>query len=308
MLLRELLMEYDIECDCVSLENTMSLDMFAGEFVGQCSPLFRWAGGKSQLLSAIRFYAPKKFNTYFEPFVGGGALLFALMPDKAVINDLNKSIINLYKDVRDNYKDLVSMLEAVSKLPDTETVYLTVRDMYNDYVRKENYSVELSALFMYLNAKAFNSLYRVNGKGEFNVSYRKEVKVQPVYTPETLKYAHEYFLNNEVDILSGDFIKATERASKGDFVYFDPPYAPVSESKNFTGYTQDGFSVEDQERLAEEFRRLTHLGVQCIESNSDCELIRDLYKGCTIKTLNVNYYPQPTSDDIKRQEVLILNF
>ena len=192
MNLSEFLSEMKIEILPVKTQfMDADLDMFGGEFVGQTSPVFRWVGGKSQLLPAIRFYSPKSFNSYFEPFVGGGALLFSLMPKCPFINDVNPVIINLYKDIKDNYIDLIQVLQSLSKLPDTETVYLTIRDIYNTNVKQGVLTPEVSGMFLYLNAKAFNGLYRVNQAGEFNVGYAKESVRPYVYQPEALRFAHD---------------------------------------------------------------------------------------------------------------------
>lgn len=301
-----------LESNCISipeisLDSQYPIDMFGGDFVGQCSPLFRWVGGKTQLLPAVRFYAPKKFDTYFEPFLGGGALLFNLMPERAVVNDVNSVLINLYRDVRDNYERLVTLLRVLSNVPDTEQTFYDIRRMFNAYL-KGTPCVEMSALFFYLNSKCFNGVYRVNSNGEFNVSYAKESRRPCVYVPETLQYAHDYFSSNQVEFLCGDFLKCTEKAKEGDFVYFDPPYVPVSENKNFDRYSSDGFGVQDQERLATEFKRLDSIGVKCLLSNSETPLVHELYKDYIIKSLSVNYYVQPISDNIHRSECLIKNF
>ena len=309
MLLDEFLKSFKIEVEDVSISNlSVELDMFDGEFVGQCSPLFRWAGGKSQLLSPLKFYAPKSFDTYYEPFIGAGALLFALMPKKAVINDLNPVLTNLYLNVKNNYPELIQTLNQLSKLPDTESVYLTIRDMFNANLKAGNFTPDMSALFLYLNAKGFNGLYRVNSKGEFNVGYAKDLVKPCIYSPEVFKYVHNYFVNNQVDILQGDFLNCTKTASKGDFVYFDPPYIPVSQTKNFTSNTSTKFDESLQYKLADEFKRLSDLGVKCMLSNSDTPLLRELYKSYTIRELNVTYMINPNSNDLKRTECLVLNY
>ena len=297
----------DLGIELSSVENApVELDMFEGEFVGQCVPLFRWVGGKTQLLSAIRFYAPRSYNTYFEPFVGAGALLFDLMPKKAVINDINEQIIGLYKDVKDNFEELKIRLLALSKVPSTEEVFLKARQVYNSYIRQGIRSVDVSALFMYISANCFNGLYRVNRQGEFNVGFSHD-STRP-WHDDNFKYAYDYFNSSDITILSGDFMECTKDAKEGDFVYFDPPYIALSDTKNFDRYSPGKFKFDDQVRLAGEFRRLTELGVKCMLSNSDSEVLRDLYEGFMIRDLNVNYYIQPTSTDIKRSECLVLNF
>ena len=295
-------------CPRSVVQSDLELDMFGGEFIGQCSPLFRWAGGKTQLLSAIQFYAPKTYKAYYEPFIGGAALLFALMPNKCVINDVNPVISTFYRVVRDNYCDLVCLLDTLEKLPDTEEIFLNLRGIFNDYVLHDNFGIETSALFLYLNAKCFNGLYRVNSKGEFNVGWAKESVKTALYSKQALKCAHDFFNHSNIAIMNGDFMECTEICSENDFVYFDPPYVPVDSVKNFTSYDKSGFTLEDQERLAKEFKRLTGLGVKCMLSNSESDLVLDLYSEYKIRKLGVNYYIQPNSKEIKRNELLITNY
>jgi len=309
MNLNEFLSEMKIEILPIKTQFTdTDLDMFGGEFVGQTSPVFRWVGGKTQLLSALRFYSPKSFGAYYEPFVGGGALLFSLMPKCPTINDVNPVIINLYRDIKDNYNDLIWVLQALTKLPDTETVYLAIRDIYNSHIRNNELTVDVSGMFFYLNAKCFNGLYRVNSKGEFNVGYAKDSVRPYIYQVDTLKFVHDYFNSTDITIFCGDYRKCLETVQPGDFVYLDPPYAVISDTKGFTAYAQDGFDEKAQIELAEEFRRLSDLGVYVMQSNSDADLIRDLYSDYKIKELNVNYYIQPHSSDIRRSELLIMNY
>ena len=185
-------------------------------------PIVKWAGGKRQLIDKLIEYMPQTYNKYFEPFIGGGALLFELMPTVAVINDVNQDLLAIYKCLADNenYKSMINDLENHEKNHSEEYFYK---------VREEDRKPEFNTIpiwkrasrAIYLNKSCFNGLYRVNSKGYFNVPSAKKDKVK-TYDVDNINRLHNYFLKNEVSILEGDFVDAVKNAEAGDFVYFDP--------------------------------------------------------------------------------------
>ena len=187
------------------------------------APFVKWAGGKRQLLSQIKERMPEKYNDYYEPFVGGGAVIFELLPTNALINDINKALINAYKQIRDVPEDF---LKAVKKLDegmweDGKRYYYSLREHYNDKLMKSEYDIELAALFVFINKHCFNGLYRVNGKGLFNVPYNNNRRSS---VDEEVIIEISNFLKG-VNIIDGDFEDACKDAKKGDFVFIDSPYA-----------------------------------------------------------------------------------
>ena len=239
-------------------------------------PYLKWAGGKRQLLPEIRKYIPASFDLYVEPFVGAGAVLFDLQPGRAVINDANRQLIMTYEVIRDDVETLIAALkEHAAK--NTKEYYYTVREQDRDSAVFGRLSkTEKAARLIYLNKTCFNGLYRVNSQGLFNVPYGR-YKNPAICEEETLRGIHEYFRNNEVVILNGDFAKAARMATPDSFVYFDPPYHSADNS-NFTGYQADGFPEAEQLRLRDVMKELTDQGVKCLLSNSDTEFIRKIYK------------------------------
>ena len=207
-------------------------------------PFLKWAGGKTQLLPELRKYLPPEFNRYYEPFVGAGAVLFELQPYTAVINDVNAELINCYNMIKWFLKMLVMELSGYKN---DEDFYYSVRAL--DRVRNNfKPDVESAARTIYLNKTCFNGLYRVNSKGQFNTPYgRYKNEFKP--DEETILAVSKYLNESQVTILSGDFETTVKDAREGDFVYFDPPYDPVSETANFTAYNSGGFSRGDQARL-----------------------------------------------------------
>lgn len=271
------------------------------------SPFVKWAGGKRQLLSQIKERMPEKYNNYYEPFVGGGAVLFGVLPANALINDINKSLINAYRKICDEPHQF---LEAVNKLDsemweDGKTYFYSLRERYNDKMMKMEYDVELAALFVFINKHCFNGLYRVNGRGLFNVPYNKSrrVSVDANLIIETSKYLQG------VTIMEGDFQDACTNAGKGDFVFLDSPYAPLNPT-SFEAYTKEGFDIESHRRLARLYEELTDRGCYCMLTNHNTEFIKELYgnKGYKIDVVSVKR--MINSDASKRvgEEVIICNY
>ncbi len=239
-------------------------------------PYLKWAGGKRQLLPEIRRFIPASFDLYIEPFVGAGAVLFDLQPEKAVINDANRQLIMTYEVIRDDVETLIEALkEHAAK--NTKEYYYTVREMDRDPAVFGGLSkTEKAARLIYLNKTCFNGLYRVNSQGLFNVPYGR-YKNPAICEEETLRGIHAYFRRNDVTILNGDFEDAARLATPDSFVYFDPPYHSADNS-NFTGYQADGFPEAEQIRLRDVMKELTGQGVRCLLSNSDTGFIRKIYQ------------------------------
>lgn len=275
----------------------------------EIKPFVKWAGGKAQILDEIKFLLPKQFNTYFEPFVGGGALFLNLTPNKAVISDYNNELISTYTCFKSK-KNFNLMIKKIIEHENnhSEDYYYKVREMD----RNENYNALpiyiKAARLIYLNKACFNGLYRVNGKGYFNVPSGKKETVKAYY-PELFENLHQYLKSPNIMILNGDFEKTVLLAKKGDFVYFDPPYDTFDEQNNFTTYTKDNFGKDEQIRLAKVFKKLDKKGVFVMLSNHNTSFIRELYKDFNIKIIqarrNINSQGHGRGSV---EEVLITNY
>ena len=273
----------------------------------QAKPFVKWAGGKGQLLEQFKEIFPNEFNTYYEPMVGAGAVFFELNPKRAVINDVNEDLIKTYRVVRDKVQDLIEILKEFEKSHDEE-FYYQKRGEFN-LIKKENnpdHDLDLAARFIYLNRTCFNGLYRVNSSGEFNVpmgSYKNPT----ICNKELLKVVSKRLKKTKIKY--GDFESAIEGVDADDFVYFDPPYDPVSKTSNFTEYTNGGFGDQDQKRLAKVFKKLSRKNAKVALSNSDTEFIRNLYDDFKIKKVEASRFINCKSKERgKVGEVLIVNF
>jgi len=246
-------------------------------------PFLKWAGGKRQLLNDIRPFIPVRFTTYYEPFVGAGAVLFDIQPKRAIINDFNEQLITTYKVIRDNVEELIILLKEY-KERNSEEYYYSIRELDRN---KENFAklsdVEIAARFIYLNKTCFNGLYRVNSLGAFNVPYSHSKN--PMICDEPVLHAVSHYLNNnDIEMFTGDYSLILNTADKNSFVYLDPPYHSDNDT-NFTGYQAGGFDADEQIRLRNVFDALTKRGVKCLLSNADTPFIRELYSAYTIETV-----------------------
>lgn len=271
------------------------------------TPFVKWAGGKRQLLTQIKERMPEKYNNYFEPFVGGGAVTFALLPENALINDINKALINAYRQICDVPE---VFLKAIKKLDnemweDGKEYYYFLREHYNDKLMKTEFDVELAALFVFINKHCFNGLYRVNGKGLFNVPYNNSRRVS--VDEKLIMEISEYL--QSVKIMDGDFEVACKEAKGGDFVFIDSPYAPLNPT-SFESYTKEGFDIESHKRLAKLFDELTARGCYCMLTNHNTDLINELYGNKGYKIDIVSVKRMINSDASKRvgEEVIICNY
>ena len=271
------------------------------------APFVKWAGGKRQLIPQIRERMPEKYNDYYEPFVGGGAVIFDLLPANALINDINKALINTYRTIC-NEPD--ALLKEVNRLDndmweDGKKYYYSIREHYNDKLMRSEYDVELAALFVFINKHWFYGFYRVNGKGLFNVPYNNSRRVS---VDENVIIATSEYLRG-VTIIDGDFEQACKNAKKGEFVFIDSPYAPLNPT-SFESYTKEGFDIESHKRLAKLYDELTARGCYCMLTNHNTELINELYGNKDYKIDVVSVKRMINSDASNRvgEEVIICNY
>lgn len=269
-------------------------------------PVVKWVGGKRQLLPQIRRLLPNRFSTYFEPFVGGGAVLFDIQPKKAIINDYNSELINVYNVIK---ADLDSLLLDLKKHINSSDYFYQIRALDRDCKFYNNMtSVERASRILYLNKTCFNGLFRVNQAGEFNAPFGS-YKNPNIINEITLRAVSNYFNKNDIRFLNGDFESSLKGIRKGAFVYFDPPYDPLSSSSNFTGYTEGGFNREDQLRLKDLCDKLDKKGIKFLLSNSSTEFIKESYKNYEI--INVKARRAINSNGSSRgeiNEVLVRNY
>lgn len=272
------------------------------------APFVKWAGGKRQLLPQIKERMPERYHRYFEPFVGGGAVVFELLPADATINDINRELVNAYRQIRDVPEDF---LHAVNRLDegiqsgDGREYYVFLRECYNDKRRKAEYDVELAALFVFLNKHCFNGLYRVNSKGAFNVPYNGSRRTSA--DEDAIRKISEYL--RSITILDGDFADACKNAREGDFIFIDSPYAPLNPT-SFESYTKEGFDMENHKRLAALFDELTDRGCYCMLTNHNTRLIHELYggKGYPMDVVSVKRMINSDASNRTGEEVIIRNY
>ena len=271
-------------------------------------PFVKWAGGKRQIIDKLKQYIPDEFNTYYEPFVGGGALLFELSPKNAVINDYNRELMNVYECIKDA-KKFESMCKELNhhETMHSEEYYYEIRNLDRDKKKFNKLAdYKRAARTIYLNKACFNGLYRVNSKNEFNVPFGKKNKVN-TYEGDNLITVTNYLTMNDVRILCCDFEEAVSSAKKGDFVYFGPPYD--SDTATFNSYTEDGFGKDEQRRLAKVFKDLDSRGCYVMLSNHNTHLVNDLYKGYNIHVIeakrNINANANGRGNV---EEVIITNY
>lgn len=263
-------------------------------------PFIKWAGGKSQLLNEIRAKYPETIDKYCEPFVGGGAVLLDVLanchPKEVLINDINAELIGTYKQIRDNIDDVVAFLaELQNRFWEKDDVarkemYMAKRERFNQLISANSTGVETAVLFIFLNKTCFNGLYRVNGKGAFNVpigSYKKP----PICDEENLRKICNLLKN--VTIQFGDYSKCKFFIDSRTFVYIDPPYRPLTATSSFTSYTENGFGDKEQIELGKFVDEISAKGAKVVVSNSDPKnsdesdsFFDDLYSSYTIMRIS----------------------
>lgn len=270
-------------------------------------PFIKWAGGKTQLLAELRRRVPKFFATYHEPFIGGGAMFLSLAPTKAYINDINPQLVNLYRQIRDNVGELLEIIRREDSVLCDKEYYYSVRKRYNNKISNAELDVEAAALMVWCNRHCFNGLYRVNCKGLFNVPYNNKVGGSSI-DRENLLRINEYLNQADVSISNLDFEEACKNVKAGDFVYLDPPYAPVSETADFTSYTKDGFGISDHKRVAALFHSLSDKGAYVMASNSCTLFVRELYEGCNIEVVSAKRMINRDASKRTGEELIIRNY
>lgn len=272
------------------------------------TPIIKWAGGKRQLLPALLEGLPNFSGRYVEPFLGSGALFFELQPQKAIINDINLELINMYVQIRDNCDAVKLVLDdfqiqynRLKTSDERSQLYYEKRSEFNQRIgMNQNRTEADAALFIFLNKACYNGLYRVNAKGQFNTPTAKRVNLN-LYDEENMNQCSTALLRAR--ILNCDFAEACKGLRKGDFVYFDSPYYDTYDS-----YQPGGFPTVEHERLATLFKRLSKRGIYCMLSNSDTKFIKDLYSDFSISIIPVKRLIN--CDGTKRMgtEVIIRNY
>ncbi|MCH8519905.1 MAG: DNA adenine methylase [Nanoarchaeota archaeon] len=277
--------------------------MIKNKFV---QPFLKWAGGKRALFHEIKKRVPKSYSTYYEPFLGGGAVLFSLQPKKAVVNDINSEIINVYRIIKTNVEELIKELK---KHKNDSDYFYKIRDQdRNSEIYKSLTDVQKAARIIFLNKTCFNGLFRVNSQGQFNAPFGR-YKNPNILNEEVLRAVKKYLNENKIEILNGNFDDFISKIKKGSFVYLDPPYDPVSSTASFTGYNLDGFGKQDQIKLKEYCDKLNKKGVKFLLSNSATDFIKELYKDYTIEIVEVpRNINSVGSKRGKVDEVLIRNY
>ncbi|WP_308618515.1 DNA adenine methylase [uncultured Enterococcus sp.] len=270
-------------------------------------PFVKWVGGKRQLITKIDELAPRKgsYARYYEPFLGGGAVLFNTQPNRATVNDFNEELINVYLTIKNNVDELILDLQNHEN---NEGYFYEMREQDRKESYKEWSNIRKASRFIYLNKTCYNGLYRVNSQGFFNSPFGK-YKNPNIVNEFVLKHVSNYLNKNDIKFISGDYEKSLKGIRKNSFVYFDPPYAPVSQTSNFTGYTLGGFNEDEQIRLKKVCDKLDKKGVKFLLSNSNVPLITELYKDYEINVVDAKR--SINSDADKRgsvEEVLIRNY
>lgn len=268
------------------------------------APFVKWAGGKRQLLTQIKERMPKFYNKYYEPFVGGGAVIFEFLPQNAVINDINRALVNTYRQICNEPEVFLKVIYKMDSdmWEDGKKYYYSLRERYNEKLMKEEFDIELAALFVFINKHCFNGLYRVNRKGLFNVPYNDSKRKS--YDEENIRAISQYLKG--VTILEGDFETACENAKERDFIFFDSPYAPLNPT-SFESYTKEGFDIESHKRLSRLFDNLTKRGCYCMLTNHNTKLIKELYsnKGYSLDIVSVKRMINSDASNRVGEEVII---
>ncbi len=284
--------------------------VFAWHQENKPKPFVKWVGGKRQLLKQFKMmslYPPKDFNPskakYFEPFVGGGAVFFDLLPQKAVLSDLNSELVITYNVIKNDVKKLIKSLK---KHKNNKDYFLKIREKEPQKLS----DVERASRFIYLNRTCFNGMYRVNSSGRFNVPFGSQSN--PLICDEQNLFKVSDSLKN-VKIVEQDYKQVLKEAKKGDFIYFDPPYYPINRTSSFTSYTANGFLEKEQEELRDTYFELHKKGCFVMLSNSNTEFIKKLYLGLDkkVKVHKVEATRMINSDATKRgkiKEVLVINY
>ena len=274
----------------------------------KAKPFIKWVGGKRQLIPQFKnmnLLPPIDFdinkNTYFEPFVGGGAIFFEITPINSIISDLNSQLIITYNSVKN---DVEKLIEKLKTYKNEKEFFLEARNWDTNKLSE----IEIASRFIYLNKTAFNGMYRVNKTGKFNVPFGKYSN--PLICDEDNLRSASTILQN-VKILNRGYKEVLKDAKEQDFIYLDPPYHPLNPTSSFTNYTSNGFNENDQKELRDTYIELSNRGCYVLLSNSDTEFIRELYNKEGIKIQTVQAGRAINSDSTKRgkiSELIISNY
>ena len=300
---------YTIERLFNSLGRTLEPIKLEEKKIQDLHPFVKWAGGKTQLLDVISKRVPDIFNRYYEPFVGGGALLLKLQPKFFSINDTNSELMAAFDCFRndESFEQLKKLLEEHER-NHSEDYYYKIRELDRSEEFAKMSQVEKAARMIYLNKACFNGLYRVSSKGYFNVPFGKKEKVN-CFDRENFDNLRQYFNKKYVTITTLDFEDALKGVVYGDFVYLDPPYDTWEDKDSFTSYSKDAFGKDEQKRLARVFRDLANKGAFVMLSNHNTEFIRELYSDYIIEVVearrNINSNGQGRGTV---EEVIITNY
>lgn len=276
--------------------NTMAEQALEKKYNIQTKPILKWAGGKTQMLKDLLPKVPASYGRYIEPFIGGGAMFFALNPNDAIIADSNPELINMYTQVADNVDKVI---EYLKQYENTQEMFYEVRALEWQELPK----AEAAARTIYLNKTCFNGLYRVNKKGKFNVPFGR-YKSPNICDEEALYAASEAL--QKANIICGDYLSVLkEYARPGDFIFLDPPYLPISEYADFKRYTKEQFYEEDHVELAKEVFRLQELGCIVILTNSNHPLVHELYEPFNIEVIQTKRYISCSGSNRKGEDVIV---
>lgn len=280
------------------------------QVLGTPKPFVKWAGGKRQLVPILTQNLPKTFGTYHEPFLGGGALLFSLLTNKIgyryKVSDLNSDLVLTYTVIRDKINDLISSLKnhEGNYQNDSKSYYYQVRDS------TPKNEIEKTSRLLFLNRTCFNGLYRVNSKGKFNVPIGRYTNPN-IVNEDNLRSVNNILNSSNISIKCQDFEAVLRTAKKGDLVYFDPPYQPVSETANFTSYTNKDFTVDDLTRLVKMCHDLDSKGCKVLFSNSDSKEVISMFSKNLWNVTKIKANRSINSDSKKRKghfEILVKNY
>lgn len=273
-------------------------------------PFVKWAGGKRQLIPILNENLPKTFGTYFEPFLGGGALLFNMLTErndqKCSISDLNSDLVLSYTTIRDKIDDLINSLKNHEKhyQKNSKKYYYSIRES------NPRNQIEKTSRLIFLNRTCFNGLYRVNSKGKFNVPLGKYTNPN-IVNEENLRSVSRILRSSRISIKCRDFEAVLRDAKRDDLVYFDPPYQPVSDTSNFTSYTNKDFTYDDLSRLVELCMKLDSKGCNVLLSNSNSQKVADMFTTKPWKIFKIKANRSINSNSKKRTghfELLIKNY
>lgn len=247
------------------------------------TPVVKWVGGKRQLLPEIIALRPKRITTYCEPFLGGGAVLLALQPKRALVNDLNADLMTVYQVIKEDVEGLITWLSRHENSPE---YFYRIRDLDRDQAAyQELTDLERASRLLYLNKTCYNGLFRVNLAGQFNSPFGSYKKPNIVNAP-VLRAVSHYFNTADITFTCQDFAQVLAKLPKGSFAYLDPPYDPVSDTASFTGYNRGGFGREEQLRLKACCDQLDARGIRFLLSNSATPFIQELYSGYHLRIVS----------------------